>query len=109
MTVGEYIASTLPGLTVPESFLVDAGLDTGAQYTSDMFHTVGTAMVQMLAGIILAPSVKSVNENGFSMSWDRENLGKYYLWLCKRYGVTPDPDVVSLLGISAITDISDIW
>ena len=109
MTVGEYISSSLPGLAIPDAFIVDSGLDPEEQYTSDMFYSVGAAMVGMLAGLILAPSVKSVNENGFSMSWDRGNLGKYYLWLCKRYGISPDPEVVELLGMNTITDISDIW
>lgn len=109
MTVKEYIVSSLPGVTVPESFFVDMPLDLDAEYDSSMFYAVGDAMVGALAGLILAPMVKSVNENGFSMSWDRGTLGKYYLWLCKRYGITPDPEVVALIGTSSVIDISDIW
>lgn len=109
MTVGEYISSVLVGLQIPEAFMVDAGIDTSATYTTDMYDAVGAAMVGMLGGLILAPYVKSVNENGFSMSWDRDSLGKYYLWLCKRYGITPDKEVVALLGMNTIIDISDTW
>ena len=109
MTVKEYISSTLVGLTIPDAFLIDAGIDPEQTYSADMKQEVGKELVDMLAGLILAPSVKTVNENGFSMSWDRGNLGKYYLWLCKRYGITPDSEVLSLLGTNAIIDISDAW
>ena len=109
MTVKEYIQSTLTGLTVPEAYFADMGLDLERQYDSSLFYTVGAAMTSVMAGLILAPRVKNVNENGFSMSWDTDTLGKYYLWLCKRYGITPDPEVLALLGTSAVIDISDIW
>ena len=109
MTVGEYISSTLPGLTVPASFYADYSIDPADTYTADMYSTIGTAMVEMLGGLILAPYTKSVSENGFSMTWDRVDLGKYYLWLCKKYGITPNPDIIPLLGMSTIIDISDTW
>jgi hypothetical protein len=58
---------------------------------------------------VLAPRLQSVNESGFSLSWDFATLGKYYLWLCRRYGVSADSDTLQLLGISTITDKTDIW
>jgi len=109
MTVREYIASLLPGLTIPDAFLADMGVDPDLDYDNSMFMTVGQGLCSVLGGIILAPRVRSVNENGFSMSWDNDLLGKYYLWLCKRYGITPDPDVVALLGVNAVIDITDTW
>lgn len=36
-------------------------------------------------------------------------IGQYYMWLCRKYGVTPDNEVVAALGLSTITDKSDIW
>lgn len=109
MNVKEYIVSLLPGLTIPEAYFADMGVDLEAEYDSSMFVYVGQRLCSVLAGLILAPRVKSVNENGFSMSWDTDTLGKYYLWLCKRYGVTPDSEVLALLGMSSIIDISDTW
>lgn len=109
MTVKEYMVSMTPGLTIPDAFLVDTGLNLDAEYDTSMYSTVGQSLVSILAGVILAPRVKTVNENGFSMSWDTDMVGKYYLWLCKRYGITPDPDVVALIGPSSIIDISDTW
>ena len=107
MTIKEYMVSLLPGLTIPEAFFEDMTLDVEEDYEPSMYNEVGIALVNAVAGVILAPQVKSVNENGFSMSWDTDLLGKYYLWLCKRYGITPDPDVT--LGLGSIIDKSDIW
>ena len=109
MTVKEYIASLLPGLTVPEAYYVDMDLDLEEDYEPYMSLDVGRKVVAVLGGLILAPRVKAVNENGFSMQWDTDTLGKYYLWLCKRDGITPDAEVVALLGLSSIIDISDTW
>lgn len=109
MTVQEYIASLLPGITIPEAFFIDAGLDLEDDYDTSMYSTIGNALISVMGGIILAPRVKNVNENGFSMSWDTDTLGRYYLWLCKRYGVTPDKEVAALIGTSSIIDISDTW
>lgn len=107
MTIKEYMVSLLPGLTIPEAFFADMPLDVEEDYEPSMYYEVGKSLVNAVAGVILAPQVKSVNENGFSMSWDTDLLGKYYLWLCKRYGITPDDDV--MLGLGAIIDKSDIW
>ena len=109
MTVREYISSTLPGLTVPESFYVDYSIGPDDVYSPSMYSEVGAAMVGMLGGLIMAPKVSSVSENGFSMQWDTTTLGKYYLWLCKRYGITPDSDIVALLGMNTVLNISDTW
>jgi hypothetical protein len=107
MTVKEYITSLLSGLNIPEAYLVDTGLDLEADYVAGM--DIGGPLTQMLAGLILAPQLKSVSENGFSMQWDTALLGKYYLWLCKKYGIKPDSDIIPLLDMSSIIDITDTW
>ena len=107
MTVREYIVSLLPGVTVPDAYFADMGLDLDAEYDSSMYLTVGRGLCSVLGGILLAPRVRSVNENGFSMSWDVDLLGRYYLWLCRRYGVAPDPE--ALAETPTITEITDLW
>ena len=107
MNVREYITSLLTGVTIPEAFLVDTGLDLEEEYTPDL--PIGPQIVGLVEGIINMVSVKSISENGFSMSWDTDRLGKLYLWLCRRYGIKPGADELSSLGISAIIDISDTW
>lgn len=107
MNVREYICSLLKGIDIPEAYLVDTGLDLEQEYSPDM--KIGSAVVNLVGGIINMVAVQSVSENGFSMSWDTSRLGKLYAWLCKKYGIQPDPDVLSLVGVSAIIDITDTW
>ena len=67
------------------------------------------AMISVIEELMLAPYMSNVNENGFSVSWDYSRIGQYYMWLCRKYGVAPDDEVVAALGLSTITDKSDIW
>jgi len=107
VNIREYICSLLKGIDIPEAFLVDTGLDLEEEYTPNM--PIGPQLVTLVEGIINAVSVKSVSENGFSMTWDTDRLGKFYLWLCRKYGIKPGAEELATLGISAIVDISDTW
>ena len=107
MNVREYICSLLSGITIPEAFLVDTGLDLEQEYSPDL--PIGSQVVDLVGAVINMVAVKSVSENGFSMSWDTDRLGKFYVWLCRKYGITPDSELLSTLGVSAIIDISDTW
>lgn len=107
MNVREYICSLFKGIDIPEAFLVDTGLDLEEQYSPSL--NIGKQIVELAGGIINMVAIKSVSENGFSMTWDTERLGKLYLWLCRKYGIKPDDEILALIGISAITDISDTW
>lgn len=113
MHVGEYIQSRFQAFHVGETQLLDFALETGidpnSEYTPENYEEVQKAMITILEGLVLAPRLKTVNENGFSLSWDFGALGRYYLWLCRKLGITPNDDVVSALDISTITDKSDIW
>lgn len=107
MTVKEYIASLLTGLKVPEAFYADMDLNLDEEYVKGM--AVGPAVVSAMEGLINSPMTTNVSENGFSMSWDRKNLGKYYLWLCKHFGIKPDNEILALCGIHALIDMTDSW
>lgn len=109
MTNGEYITQKMAAFGINGAMLADIALsiDLDAPYTGS--EEVGRALVSALEELLLQPYMSNVNENGFSVSWNRDNAGKWYLWLCKKYGVTPSDDVKSLLGISMVTDVSDLW
>lgn len=112
MHVGEYLQDQLRAWGVTQSQLVDValdGIDPEEEYTADNRKAVQRAMLALLEQVILAPNQKSISESGFSVSWDFGNVGRYYLWLCRRLGITPDEDVIAALDISTITDKSDIW
>lgn len=112
MTVQEYIADKLMAFGVSSAILADlevAGVDVTAEYGAANASEVGRALCGVIAELVFAPQRTSINEQGFSISWDTRNLGKYYWWLCKKYGVTPDADVLSALGISMVRDLTNRW
>ena len=112
MTVREYISQTLKGIGeltdaqyADMSFLVDLDME----YTKDNATAVGVALCSTLADIIPSLYVDSVSEAGFSISWNMARLGNFYWYLCKKFGVKPSDDVLSLIGVNTIRDRSDIW
>ena len=111
MSIREYISQKFQAWNITMSHLMDIGLDLDLddEYTPAVSDSVGKAMVSIIEELMLAPSMSQVNENGFSVSWDYSRIGQYYMWLCRKYGVDPNTDVMAALGLSTITDMSDIW
>ena len=113
MTNREYIYEKLKAFGITEAQLLDisvyGNIELDEEYTATTASAVGIGMAQGLAELILAPKMTNISESGFSVSWDFANIGKYYLWLCRRWGLTPDEDVIAAAGLNVIKDISDIW
>lgn len=111
MTIREYIQGKMSawGELRDYDFADWNGTDLNAEYSSDNAREVGVYLCNMIGERILSPRVSNVSESGFSISWNFDNLGKYYLWLCKKYGITPDADIVAMSGLNVITDISEMW
>lgn len=113
MTVREYLSDKLRAFGITEAWLDDSSRSAGIAMDGDMAEydpvVIGRALTVMIEELILAPRISNVSESGFSMSWDFSNLAKYYIWLCKRWGVPRNEDVVAMAGISSIIDKSDIW
>ncbi len=111
MKIREYISQKLRAWNITDAQLEDisSGIDLDEEYTSDNSQVVGKAIISVIEELMLAPYMSNVNENGFSVSWDYSRIGQYYMWLCRKYGVDPDDEVVAALGLSTITDKSDIW
>ena len=110
MTVREYISSKLRAFNIGDSQLADialSGVELDDDYGCYNADDVGRALVPVLMELMLAPYQKSINENGFSVSWDMDGLSRWYLWLCKKYGIEPDYALVP--GLNAVIEISDIW
>lgn len=99
MTIREYISQKLqPFGELSEAQLLDVSLagdfNLDEDYSSDNAQSVGVAMTNFVGELILMPKLSSVNENGFSVSWNFDGLKTFYLLLCKKYGITPDADIV---------------
>ena len=114
MTIREYISQKLNAFgDLSEAQLLDMSLSGGFgledEYDSESSQKVGVAMAHFIEEAVLTPKLKSVNESGFSMSWDYDGLGKYYLWMCRKWGVTPNEDVLGMLGISMVIDRTNCW
>ena len=113
MTIREYVSQKLQAFNLTEAFFVDfvnaSGLSLDDEYTFDIAPTVGKAMAETIAELILSPRLSNVNESGFSMSWDFSELGKYYMYLCNKWGIKPNEDAVAVSGISMIIDKTNIW
>lgn len=113
MTIREYISQKLPSFNLTEAqfadIYADYGLDVNQDYSIENQLAANKAIVGIIEEQVLAPRLASVNEGGFSMSWNYSDLGKLYMYLCNKYGITPNSDVVSLLGINMIKDASSKW
>lgn len=113
MTVREYITDKLVSFKIPESLMADliinASLDADEFYGASQQQPVGIAMCHMIEELIFMPKMSNVNENGFSVSWDYSSLAQYYLWLCRKWGVTPEKETMAALGLSSIIDRTSIW
>lgn len=113
MTIREYVTQKLQAFNVTEAFLLDfvsaSGLSLDDEYTFDVAPIVGKALAQTIAELILAPRLSNVNESGFSMSWDFSELGKYYMYLCRTWGLEPVEEALTVSGMSVIMDKTSMW
>lgn len=52
---------------------------------SDNVDSVSVAIARFIPSLLLRPT--SINESGFSMSWNTQGVKDYYSLLCKKYGL----------------------
>lgn len=101
MTIREYIEqkfSVYGTLTEADvlDFSIHTGLNSDDEAGKDNMTEIEMGMIHLIPSII-ARTPDSVNESGFSISWDKDGLRQFYLYLCERNDVTPE--AVSGLGI----------
>lgn len=107
MTNREFISQQMRAFGVTESDLMFVDLNLDDEVTD--VSVTEKAMIPLIAKLALSPYQKSINENGFSVSWDVGKMGWLYKYLCSKYGVTPDPQVLAALGMSVIIDQTKKW
>lgn len=107
MTVKEYISSKLQSFDIDlsEADLFDistvVGLDE--ELTTDNRNKLFYALVKSVIPMLLLRA-KSISENGFSYSYDTNDVLNFHSWLCKELGIED-----TLNETSKISDASDIW
>lgn len=94
MTVADYIRGKFQtfGITVSEADLLELSLSSGINGEDEMdqqnIGLVSVAMAGFIPSLLLRAT--SINENGFSVSWNIEGIKQYYAFLCKKYGLKDD-------------------
>lgn len=114
MTIRDYISQKLAAFgNLSEAQLLDMALAGKFNLDDECgernLKAVGIGMICGIEELVFSPKMKSVSESGFSMSWDYDGLGKYYLWLCRKWGIVPKENVINMLGISMIIDRTNCW
>lgn len=52
---------------------------------------------------------KSVNENGFSLTWSDAQIKGYQLLMLRKYGIELNSETAVSMGLNVVVDNSDCW
>ena len=91
MIVKDYIQQRFQtfGISISEADLYDMCLNaniSGDGEVNELNHdSVSVAMAKFIPSLLLRAT--SINESGFSMSWNIEGIKEFYSFLCKQYGL----------------------
>lgn len=91
MNVRQYISDKFQsfGIQVSEADLLDMSLNAKVaiddDVMSDNVDSISVAIARFIPTLLLRPT--SINESGFSMSWNTQGVKDYYSLLCKKYGL----------------------
>lgn len=112
MTTGDYIKQCFSPLgdisdAGVEKFALGLGLDPGSDVDINTKVKISGSVDKFMDKILAHPT--SVSENGFSKSWGADTLLNYAKYMFRLYGITPNDETASLVGISIIKDASNIW
>lgn len=91
MIVKDYIQQRFQsfGISLSEADLYDmcvkANIGMDDVIDPDSHPRINVAVARFIPSLLLRPT--SVNESGFSLSWDTEGIKNYYSHLCREYGL----------------------
>lgn len=94
MTARDYILQRFGsfGIRLSEADILDIGLKSNVcpdcDVCSDNINAVEIGLAKFIPSLLMRAS--SINESGFSMSWDKQGIKDYYSFLCKRYNMTDE-------------------
>lgn len=96
MIVKEYISQRFRtfGIQLTNADLLDMCMssDVGMEDEMDkcLMKRVNVSMADFIPTLLLRAT--SINESGFSMSWNIQGIKEYYAYLCKKYGLRNELD-----------------
>ena len=77
------------GFALSDADVLDICLAAKASADDEMNENnsgfISVAIAKFIPSLLLRAS--SVNENGFSMSWNTQGIKEYYSYLCRQYGI----------------------
>lgn len=89
MKVKDYIIQRFQtfGINLSEADLCDMcqGIDGEGEVNDAVLGKVKVSIAKFIPALLLRAT--SINESGFSMSWNIEGVKDYYSYLCKQYGL----------------------
>lgn len=91
MTVADYIQQKFQtfGIQLSEADLLEISLNSNirgeGEMNQDCYVRVSVAIAKFIPSLLLRAT--SINESGFSMSWNIEGMKQYYSFLCKQHGL----------------------
>lgn len=91
MIVKDYIQQRFQtfGISISEADLYDmclnANISGDGEVNGDNHAIVSVAIAKFIPSLLLRAT--SINESGFSMSWNIEGIKEFYSFLCKQYGL----------------------
>lgn len=96
MKVREYISSKYQsyGINLSEADLLDMAQDAKVELSDEVTQSNSTpikvAIVSFIPTLLLRAT--SINESGFSMSWNIDGIKAYYSMMCKQLGIKDELD-----------------
>ena len=88
-------------------FALDLGFNADKEVSTEDKKLIGTLIDGFIEENILHPT--SVDESGFSASWSVDSIKTHIKLLLKKYGIDLNEETASVVGLSVIKDVSDIW
>lgn len=94
MKVEEYIRQKFSsfGFNLTNADLFDiistAGVDGDKEIDSNIMGRVSYGIAKFIPSLLIRPM--SVNEGGFSLSWNIQGMKNYYSLLCRQYGINDE-------------------
>lgn len=64
---------------------LNANISGDGEVNGDNHAIVSVAIAKFIPSLLLRAT--SINESGFSMSWNIEGIKEFYSFLCKQYGL----------------------